>query len=263
MGNNTNVRFTIQEFLAFELLLIRSRKKGGDVEMSITIEELNERKFNVKKWIEESLLRRFGMCSIFRDSGEMTREEILEGLKENNRTAGDYYKTKLPKAIHELERLRFLQEEQWKNELRKFNGANFEYADKQNIERRKIQEGHEQAREILLEFFSQKAISEGTRKIIKYGLEQLNSDETKNNEKRFELKIYAYIDIEKFKKKILEDAQWDVNYYKERLVKEKKEAKEALKAFQQVLRDVEEFFGPSEETEIVKKNGERKLTKRG
>ena len=208
--------------------------------MSIIIEELNESGFNVRKWIEESLLRRFGMCSILKDSGEMTREEILKELKKDTEITENY--RKLSKAIHKLEQLRFFKEKQWRDKLMNFNAKQFEYANKENAKRNRIRKGHKQARKTLLDFFLQKDLSEGTREIIKYGLEQLNLNETKNSEQRYEPMIYTYTNIEEFKKEILEDTQWDVNFYKEKLVQEKKEAEEALKMLQQVLRDVDFFF---------------------
>lgn len=225
-------------------------------------DELDESEFDVEKWLTESLPRGFGICIAFRDSGRITREKILKTLEENARTAGDYHKTELDKVVHELEKLRFLQKEQWRNELRKFNATEFEYADEQNIERKKIREGHIQARMTLINLLSNNEISEITRDIVQFGLDQLHAARKAGDEERYIAEIYAYADIEDFKKKILEDAQWDVNYHKKEIVENKKNETERLEMYKQVLKDVEEFFGPSQETETVKRNSERKLTKK-
>lgn len=45
------------------------------------IHSLEKMNFDTKKWVLESLVRRFGLCATFRDKGEMTQTQILEGLK--------------------------------------------------------------------------------------------------------------------------------------------------------------------------------------
>ena len=199
--------------------------------------QLDENEFDVGRWVTESLPRAFGICVAFRDSGKMTREEILKALEEGAETAGDYDKKKLDKAVHQLEKLRFFQDGQWTEEMERVNTEAIESAIKPNLKSERVKRGHARTRKILSDFLLSD-ISEITKNIVQFGLEQL--DVAKSDEENYIPKIYT--DVNDFKKEALRSAQWDVNYHKKEMVETKKRETERLDGYKQVLKDVEEHL---------------------
>lgn len=198
--------------------------------------QLDKKDFDVKKWISESLVRNFGVCVAFRDSGEMTKEEMLDIFEKNAKNP--YYKRELAKAIAEREKLTKLCDAEWKEKMENANKKEKEYYDKANAERRKIREGHEKTR-LWLSGLLTCDISEVTKNIVKYGLEQL-----KTVEREYEADINEPTlcnNVSDFSGTNLKEAQRHIDYCKKELIKERERETERLQIYKRILEDVENF----------------------
>ena len=193
---------------------------------------------DVKNWVE--LLGRRYFLKDNRKKIE-TEEEIFLAFEESTEITIDYHKESLLKAVHELEKLRFFSEEQWKDELKKVNAEEVKRTDKLNKEAAEIKEKNEKRRKVLSELL-QKDIAESTREVIKRELQYLNLDLVRRKEERHVPWIYdctKIIDIEEFKKGIFKELLWTIDYHRKGIVKEQIEQS---KKYKQFLKDIKEFF---------------------
>ena len=197
--------------------------------------ELDKNDFDVKKWITESLVRNFGVCVAFRDSGEITKEEMLKAFEESAKNS--YYKRELAKTITEMGKLTKLSDREWEETMEETNKRNKEYCDKTNAERRGVREGHEKTR-LWLSGLLTCDISEVTRNIVQFGLDQLKvveSDYERENAPTL------FTDIEILKEHRLGDVQSHIDYCKKELIKERERETERLEVYKRILEDVDNF----------------------
>ena len=197
--------------------------------------QLDKNDFDVKKWITESLVRNFGVCVAFRDSGEMTKEEILKALEESAKNS--YYKRELAKTITEMGKLTKLSDREWKEMMESDNAEKEKYVNESNTERKRIRDGHARA-QLYLSGLLICDISEVTKKLLQFGVEQLKLVES--DYKRETTPILS-TDIEKFKEKRLGDLQTRINYCKKELIEEEKRETERLEVYKRILEDIDNF----------------------
>lgn len=199
---------------------------------------MNNKNSDVRNWIEFLGRRHF-----LRDGRKTieTEEETLKVFREEIQVSIDHHRKRLTEAIHELERLRFLSIEQWKDELKKANAEEIRIRDKLNREAAKIKWRNEKRRKALSELLL-KDIAKNTREVMNDELKYLNLDSIKRQEKKHEPEIWAYADIENFKKNILKHALWNIDYHKEEITEKQKEQVEQSERYKWFLKDVKEFF---------------------
>lgn len=190
------------------------------------IDNLDKNGFDTKKWIAESLVRAFEVC--VRDEGHMSEEPIIKRLKENAESS--YYNKALKEANTKIERLCSMSDEQWKIMMQKDNTEKMKYCEETNKERIKIREGHVKVYNELTNFLI-KDISEVTRNIVKFGLEQL--DLVEDDYKEYPAPA-LFEDVEEFKRKV----QKDIDYYKKKLVEDRKREMERMKVYKEILKDI-------------------------
>ena len=131
-------------------------------------DDLDKNGFDTKKWVTESLVRAFG---VYEDEGYIPEKVILQRLKKNAESS--YYDKELKKANIKLENLNSMSDEQWETMMQEANTKKMEYYGETNKERTKIREGHIKVQNELTKFLTED-ISEVTRNIVKFGLEELD-----------------------------------------------------------------------------------------
>ena len=195
-------------------------------------DDLDKKSFDTKKWITESLVRAFGICVLFRDEGYMSKEAILQRLKENTRSP--YYTKALKEANTKLKNLNSMSDKQWETMMQDVNAKEMEYYEETNTEHKKVREGHIKVQGDLTNFLT-KDISDVTRNIVKFGLEQL--DLVKGDYGEYPVPT-LFENIEEFKRKTLEEVYKDIEYYKKEGIEDRKRETEKMKVYKEILEDI-------------------------
>ena len=196
---------------------------------------LDKNDFDVKKWITESLVRNFGVCVAFRDSGGMTKEEMLKAFEESAKNS--YYKRELTKITAEKEKLKKLSDAEWKEMMENDNAKWEKDVNEGNRVRKRIRDGHARA-QLYLSGLLACDISEVTKNILQFGLEQLKLVE--DDYKRETTQILS-TDIGKYKKNRLGLLQSHMDYCKKELIKEEERETERLEVYKRILEDVDKI----------------------
>ena len=198
---------------------------------------LDKNGFDTKKWVAESLVRAFGVCVVFREEGHMSEKAILQRFKENAK--GLYYDKALKEANTKIEKLKFMSDEEWKTMMQGDNTEKMEYYEETNKERTKIRDGHIKVQNELTNFLTED-ISDVTRNIVKFGLEQLCLVEDDYGE--YPIPV-LFENIEEFKKMTLEKVYKDIDYYEKELVEDRKRETERMEVYKEILGDLNLFRG--------------------
>jgi hypothetical protein len=82
---------------------------------------LEKRKWDVKTWLKEDLVRGLGVCCILREDGNMSQEQISKALKsQNDDDSLSYHSKKLERAKANLAAAKKKTARQWKAEWKEF-----------------------------------------------------------------------------------------------------------------------------------------------
>jgi len=190
---------------------------------------LEERKYNVKEWITQDVVRAFGICIELRDDGKLDEEEILKKL---DKEKDSHYEESLKEKTKELELVKERTKEEWEELCKTSYDEQLLYHEK---EKEKIKKKTVIWNDVLGQLNSLKDLSkkEINSNIINFAIEQwqLVEDEYK--------KVYSTEPIQKtwkeYKKFIVEMAEQDLKYYSERKAEEEKRNNERLEAYKELI----------------------------
>ena len=185
------------------------------------------------KWVTEGLARAFGVCIALRDDDmNLTEKQIEQRLIEDGQHDIDYQNEELIKAEKEAEAISKRTEEEWQTlyvaaEKEKVEGNN-----KRTIEAQAMKVRHTQVQKDL-EKILEANVHTITKDIVKFGIDQLKlvEDET-------EPYIQEPITLHKFIEETKKANAWNLSYHEEKLAKATKRAKERLKLYRQLKKDV-------------------------
>ena len=79
--------------------------------------QLQDMKYDVKRWLKESAIRAMGVCVMLRDhSGKMSQDQIADALKENTNSDFGYHTKALKDAQKHLKETELREPDEWKKE---------------------------------------------------------------------------------------------------------------------------------------------------
>jgi len=199
------------------------------------------------KWVTEGLARAFGVCvSLHDDDMNLTEKQIEQRLIEDGQQGIEYQHEELIKAEKEAEAINKRTEEEWQTlyvtaEKEKVEGNN-----KRTIEAQATKARHTQVQKEL-EKILESNVHTITKDIVKFGIDQLKlvEDET-------EPYIQEPVTLQKFMAETKKANAWNLSYHAEELAKATKRAKERLKLYRQLKKDVNAvlFISKREKTMI-------------
>ncbi len=180
--------------------------------------KLEELDWNLKKWLTEDLVRGLGVCVSMRDNGDMTRAQIIEGIK-TAFNPNTYDKEQLEKAEAKLKLFKSRNRSEWKKVWEKeTQEAKARYENDLEEKAKKSPKYKKALRE--LEFLRESSNTEAIQAITKFALDQLNSVKDE-----FEPSPWLKESYERLASTLLSDfiksqmiwVEGDVQYYKGRI----------------------------------------------
>jgi hypothetical protein len=185
------------------------------------------------KWVTEGLARAFGVCvSLREDDMNLTEKRIEQRLIEDGQHNIDYQNEELIKAEKEAEAISKRTEEEWQTLYVADEKEKVEGNTKRTIEAQAMKARHTQVQKDL-EKVLESNVHTITKDIVKFGIDQL-----KLTEDETEPYIQEPVTLQKFIAETKKANAWSLSYHEEELAKATKRAKERLKLYRQLKKDI-------------------------
>ena len=199
--------------------------------------ELDEKNLNTKTWIMKTLARAFCICVMMRDSGDLTEKQIINRMNQDTKPS-EYHVGKLRSAKRDLKKFQSLTDEQWKSKMKRENKKRQKHTEERNVKADKIKAKHDKTREELNQVLKTKGISNITRNIAKFGIDQLNLCKSEEENTFFPEYDGIFTDVEVYKKEELDNAKSELQYHQKEMQDEIKRGKDRLKTYLQLKKDI-------------------------
>lgn len=203
--------------------------------------QLESMKYDVKKWIKESIARGMGVCVMFRDDGHKTESELRAALKKEADKESYHTSAELG-AAKKLKTLRAFDLSDWKAAYKaEFDKAKKDYEEKL-VEYNRKKEAHvkaaEEVNKLLAKAVKQKEsdVVLGTLRLAKEQLELVIESEYQRG---------CYKDsilrktLEQYRDDSLKCAEQNLNYHTEEKKKDESREDDRLSGYEQLCRFVD------------------------
>lgn len=186
-----------------------------------------------QQWIMEHLARAFGVCVTLRDdSFDLSEEEILRRL--SNDSSVEHHQEALKKANQESKAVSNRTTEAWKKLWKQSEAEKTESNNNSIAKAESIRLRHNAVKSDLQKIFVSSKVSETTKNIAKYGIDQLNTVHD------YDCKPYVSepTSFEVFVQQQRANNLRDISYHTKELEKAKDRVKERVETYKRLREDV-------------------------
>ena len=191
---------------------------------------------DTKTWIMEGLARAFGICVTLRDSGfDLTEQQILAKLESERKSDCEWHDKGLKEHTRKLAKYNKMSDVEWialfKKENKKIRTQNSKYIK----EAKAIADIHNKAIKYLQDVLSNNSVSDITKNIVKYGLEQLEL--VKSDREPYHKDLLK--SPKELKRTKIKDANWEFEYHTKEITKSKQRTQERVELYKQLRKDID------------------------
>ena len=198
-----------------------------------------DRKWDLKSWLEMDLVRAFGMFVHLRDSGGgyKTIEELKKSFDEDRRSS-DHHEKGLAKSQRDLTEALSKTETQWKRELTTNKNKEIKANEKRSKEIAEKSKHYFEAMEKLRQLLG-KTQSEVCTNIVKMGIEQLELCKSEYKVTWTYDEYSKHNDWKEYKDARIEKITWNVDYHARELKQEAERFSERESAYNEFVDFIE------------------------
>lgn len=198
---------------------------------------LEDKKYDIKSWLLEDVIRNFGVCVCMRDDGQLSKDDILAKLKKE--TANSYHKKELDSHRKKLSEALIKTDKDWEEDYEKKFEYDMGYYQNEVAKVKKKSAIWDDVKAKLLEY-QEKAEGEIITNAIKFAIDQWDLVEMEYK------KVYTEKPVknspEKYRELVIDSLHDDIIYHKKNLKEDTERETKRYKAYQDYIESVDALF---------------------
>ena len=199
---------------------------------------LDDEELDTATWFKQNLSRAFGICVHFRDSGDMTEDEMKQRVKEIAEEES-WHKKRLSESKDRLKTYKSYTDDDWLRKMELVNNEREEYNIESREKANRIKNLHDRARKDLQKILDDEQADEVSKNIAEFGIDQLNL--CKSEEEPYIDELIT--DVEQFKKDTINETKRSIQYHTRELKEEIERESERYEAYIKVCEDADRILG--------------------